>query len=337
MSSQVAQLYKYNPDTYSLEKNSEDYFAENFNPFEDMNSTYWLNFHSMKNKEAIVKLCNKLCIDKLLQEDLFAETKRTRLEEYADYVFFSIVSALPKEGLNNYDLQKERISFIIGDNYLISFQQKPSDHFPTVRERIEYKRGKVRYKGPDFLLFRMLESIIDNYTEVVEEISVNIETLDKIVLRNPKSEVLRRIEWEKRKLLDLRKIVFPMKELMGQLDRVENEMIIEDNIHYFRELKDTCFSLIDEIESQKQMLEGIANLYYAIQGQRMNEVMKVLTVTSAIFIPLTFIVGVYGMNFENMPELKSRNGYYLVWGVMILITLALVFIFWKRGWLKRND
>lgn len=335
--SEVAQLYKYNLDTFSLEKNSEDYFADNFNPFEDMNSTYWLNFHSMKNKEAIVKLCDKLCIDKLLQEDLFAETKRTRLEEYSDYVFFSIISALPKEGLNNFDLKKERISFIIGDNYLISFQEKPSDHFPTVRERIELKRGKIRYKGPDFLLFRMLEAIIDNYTEVVEEIAINIELLDKIVLRNPKSEVLRKVEWEKRKLLDLRKTLFPMKELMGQLDRVENEMIIEDNIHYFRELKDTCYSLIDEIESQKQMLDGVANLYYAIQGQRMNEIMKVLTVTSAIFIPLTFVVGVYGMNFEYMPELSSKYGYFIIWGVMILITAALVFTFWKRGWLKRND
>ncbi|AEA46040.1 magnesium/cobalt transporter CorA [Fluviicola taffensis] len=334
--SEVAQLYKYNFDAYSLEKNSEDYFADSFNPTEDMNSTYWLNFHSMKNKEAIIKLCDKLCIDKILQEDLFEPEKRTRLEEYSDYVYFSIVSALPKEGLNNFDLKKERISFIIGDNYLISFQEKPSDHFPTVRERIEYKRGKIRYKGPDFLLFRMLEAIIDNYSEVVEEIGVNIELLDKIVLRDPKSEVLRKVEWEKRKLLDLRKIVFPMKDLMGQLDRVENELIIEDNIHYFRELKDTCYGLIEEIEAKKQMLDGVANLYYAIQGQRMNEIMKVLTVTSAIFIPLTFVVGVYGMNFENMPELSSKYGYFIIWGVMILITAALVFIFWKRGWLKRN-
>lgn len=335
--SEAAQLYKYNRDDFSLEKNTEDYFAENFNPFEDMQSTYWLNFHSMKNKEAILKLCDKLCIDKMLQEDLFAEIKRTRLEEYSEYVFFSIISALPKEGVNHYDLKKERISFIIGDNYLISFQEKSSDHFPAVRERIEYKRGKVRFKGPDFLLFRMLEAIIDNYTEVVQEIAVNIEMLDKLVLRNPKSEVLRKVEWEKRKLLDLRKIVFPMKELMAQLDRVENELIIEDNIHYFRELKDTCYSLIDEIESQKQMLDGVANLYYAIQGQRMNEIMKVLTVTSAIFIPLTFVVGVYGMNFENMPELQSEYGYFIVWGFMILITAVLFFIFWKRGWLKRND
>lgn len=335
--SEVVQLYKYNLDAYSLEKNSEDYFAQNFNPFEDMNSTYWLNFHSMKNKEAIHKLCDKLCVDKILQEDLFAESKRTRLEEYSEYVFFSIVSALPKEGVNNYDLKKERISFIIGDNYLISFQEKQSDHFPTVRERIEYKRGKIRFKGPDFLLFRMLEAIIDNYSEVVEEIGGNIEMLDKLVLRNPKSEVLRKVEWEKRKLLDLRKIVFPMKELMGQLDRVENELIIEDNIHYFRELKDTCYSLIEEIEAKKQMLDGVANLYYAIQGQRMNEIMKVLTVTSAIFIPLTFVVGVYGMNFENMPELTWKYGYHLIWGIMIFISAVLIFIFWKRGWLKRNN
>ncbi len=335
--SETVQLYKYNLDAYSLEKNSEGYFAENFNPFEDMNSTYWLNFHSMKNREAIHKLCDKLCVDKILQEDLFDQNKRTRLEEYSEYVFFSIISALPKEGVNNYDLKKERISFIIGDNYLISFQEKQSDHFPTVRERIEYKRGKIRFKGPDFLLFRMLEAIIDNYSEVVEEIGGNIEMLDKLVLRNPKSEVLRKVEWEKRKLLDLRKIVFPMKELMGQLDRVENELIIEDNIHYFRELKDTCYGLIEEIEAKKQMLDGVANLYYAIQGQRMNEIMKVLTVTSAIFIPLTFVVGVYGMNFENMPELSWKYGYHLIWGIMIFVSIVLIFIFWKRGWLKRNN
>lgn len=335
--SELAQLYKYNPDSFSLEKNTEAYFAEKFNPFEDISSTYWLNFHSMKDRESIHQLCDKLCIDRLLQEDLFMQNKRARLEEYSEYVFFSIVSALPKEGPNTYDLKKERISFIIGDNYLISFQEKASDHFPNVRERIELKRGKLRFKGPDFLLFRMLEAIIDNYSEVVEEIGGNIERLDKLVLRNPKSEVLRQVEWEKRKLLDLRKIVFPMKDLMGQLDRVENELIIEDNIHYFRELKDICYGLIEEIEAKKQMLDGVANLYYAIQGQRMNEIMKVLTVTSAIFIPLTFVVGVYGMNFEHMPELSWDYGYYIVWGIMIFISVVLVFIFWKRGWLKRND
>lgn len=331
------QLYKYDAHFYSVEKNSEAHFVHSFNPQENTDFNYWLNFHSMKDKESIFALCDKLRIDKTLQESLFLRTKRVRIEEYADYVFFSIVSALPKDGSNGYELIKEQISFIIGDNYLISFQEKSSDHFPTVRDRIVKKRGRIRYKNTDYLLYCLLDAIIDNYLEVVDDISSQISNLDKLVLRNPKSEMLQKIEWEKRKLLDLRKIVFPMKELMGQLNRVENTLIIEDNIQYFNGLKDTCSNLIEEIEAQKQMLEGIANLYYAIQGQRMNQIMKVLTVTSAIFIPLTFIVGVYGMNFEFMPELKWKYGYFMVWGIMIALTAVLVFIFWKRGWLKRND
>lgn len=334
--SEVVQLYRYNPDKIEIQKNNEAYFIDQFKPSEDYSSTYWLNYHSIGEKENIVKLCNCIGIDPFLQEDIFTGTKRPRLEEYPDYIFFSIVSALPIEGVN-FQLKKERISFVVGDNYLISFQERQSDHFPTVRERLVNKRGKIRYSGPDILLFRMLEAIIDNYSEVIEEISKNIEFLDKLVLRNPKSEVLRSVEWEKRKLVDLRKIVFPMRELLLQFDRVENKFIVNENVHYFTELKDVCSSLIDEIEAQKQMLEGIANLYYAVQGQRMNEIMKVLTVISAIFIPLTFIVGVYGMNFENMPELKWKYGYFGALGLMASISGILVIVFWKRGWLRRKD
>lgn len=335
--SEVVQLYKYDAQFYSVEKNSEEYFVNTFNPEENSDLSYWLNFHSMKNKEAIYALCDKLTIDKTLQESLFLRSKRVRIEEYSDYVFFSIISALPKAGSSGFELIKEQISFIIGDNYLISFQEKSSDHFPTVRDRIIKKRGRIRYKSTDYLLYCLLDAIIDNYLEVIDEISNQIAYLDKLVLRNPKSEMFQKVEWEKRKLLDLRKIVFPMIELMGQLNRVENRLIINDNIQYFNGLKDTCTNLIEEIEAQKQMLDGISNLYYAIQGQRMNQIMKVLTVTSAVFIPLTFIVGVYGMNFENMPELKWKYGYFLIWGAMILLTGVLLFIFWKRGWLKRNE
>lgn len=334
--SEVVQLYRYNPEEIAVIENNEAYFAENFDPKADFSSTFWLNYHAISDRENIVKLCQKIGVDPLLQEDIFAGTKRPRLEEYPEYIFFSIVSALP---LDNPDslLKKERIGFVVGENYLISFQERQSDHFPSVRERIVNKRGKIRYSGPDILLFRMLEAIIDNYTEVIEEISKNSEYLDKIVLRNPASNVLRSVEWQKRKLIDLRKIVFPMRELLVQFDRVENKMIASENTHYFGELKDVCSSLIDEIEAQKQMLDGVANLYYAVQGQKMNEIMKVLTVVSAIFIPLTFIVGVYGMNFENMPELKMKNGYFIALGVMFSLSVLLVFVFWKRGWLRRND
>jgi magnesium transporter len=334
--SEVVQLYKYSPDTVEITKNSESFFCVNFKPHDDLNFTYWLNYHSIQDHDNIVSLCNALGVDPFLQEDIFKGTKRPRLEEYPHYVFFTIVSALPLEG-KTFSLKKERISFIMGQNFLVSFQERASDHFPSVRERIINKRGKIRNSGPDILLFRMLEAIIDNYSEVIEEIAKTTEFLDKSVLRNPKSELLRNVEWEKRKLVDLRKIVFPMRELLMQFDRIENKLIIHENVHYFAELKDVCSSLIDEMEAQKQMLEGIANLYYAIQGQRMNEIMKVLTVISAIFIPLTFIVGVYGMNFENMPELQWENGYFIALGLMAFIATILVFVFWKRGWLKRND
>lgn len=332
-----AQLYRYNDKEMTLVKEKEKFFADTFDPHQEMQYTEWLNFNSLKEKELIFQICERLKIDKLIQEDIFKGTKRPRLEEYPDYIFFSIISALPTSDKSSFELQKERISFIMGDNFLVSFQEKSSDHFPTVRERIENKRGKIRQKGPDFLLFRLLEAITDNYMEVVDMTIENIETLDKVVLRNPSSDFLRRVEWEKRKILELRKIVMPMKELLAQLDRVENKLIVEDNCQYFKELKDTCYSITSEIESQISMLEGISNLYHAIQGQKMNEIMKVLTVTSAIFIPLTFIVGVYGMNFENMPELKWKYGYFIVWGIMGTLGISLFFVFMKRGWLKRND
>lgn len=333
---EVAQLYSYNGDVVNLSKGDVKFFVKQFKPFQELNYTLWLNIHSLEDKDAIHELCNDLGIDNLIQEAIFCGTKRPRLEEYPDYAFFTIESALPTSG-EKYELKKERLSFIVGDNYLVSFQNGHSGHFPDVRDRIENKRGKIRFKGPDFLLYRLMEAINDNYIEVVEESAEAIVKLDKLVLKHATSDVLRKIEWEKRKLIDLRKTVQPMRDVLLQIERVENKLIIEENCQYFLELKDTCLTLLEEIDAQKQMLDGIANLYYAVQGQKMNEIMKVLTVTSAIFIPLTFIVGVYGMNFENMPELKWKYGYFIAIGIMLLLTVVLVFVFWKRGWLRRND
>jgi magnesium transporter len=331
----TAQLYSYNADVVDLVEKDVKYFVDHFDPMKNLNYTMWLNIHSLEDKESIHKLCDKLGIDTLIQEAIFCGTKRPRLEEYPDYAFFTIESALPTT-TEKFELKKERLSFIVGDNYLVSFQNTKSGHFPNVRDRIEHKRGKIRYKGPDFLLYRLMEAINDNYIEVVEDSSEAIVQLDKLVLKYPTSEVLRRIEWEKRKLIDLRKTVQPMRDVLLQIERVENKLIIEENSQYFLELKDTCLTLLEEIDAQKQMLDGIANLYYAVQGQKMNEIMKVLTVISAIFIPLTFIVGVYGMNFENMPELKWKYGYFFTIGFMVLLTAVLVFVFWKRGWLRRD-
>jgi magnesium transporter len=181
----------------------------------------------------------------------------------------------------------------------------------------------------------MLEAIIDNYFEVLEEISSQIEAIDaKLHLTQDKS-ILASIELEKRKLIELRKIAQPMRDVTNQLENSESPFIERSNHHYYHSLRSSCMSVLEEIDANKQILEGMANLYYAAQGQRMNEIMRVLTVVSAIFIPLTFIVGVYGMNFENMPELKYPYGYYSVIAFMFALAIGLVLLFIKRGWIKK--
>ena len=330
------QLYRYDQEFFLVTRNTPEFFATEFIEIaRDEDQVTWLNYHTISNREPIEKLCEHLHIERLSVEDIYTEKKRPKLEEYANYMFFSVRSALPAES-NIFVLQQEQISFILGKNYLISFQQKSSEHFTDVRDRIEKKRGKIRYKGADFLLFRMLDAIVDNYFEVLVDITDSIEKLEMKLIRVANSDTLKMIEFQKRKLIELRKIVLPLKDVAFQLEKTQSQFINSDNHPYFADLKENCLAVLEEIDANKQILEGMANLYYAIQGQRMNEIMKVLTVVSAIFIPLTFIVGVYGMNFKYMPELEYKYGYYTIVAIMFVISISLLLLFVKRGWLKKK-
>lgn len=331
------QLYKYNTAFYNFRKDSSEEFALNFTENElDDDHIAWLNFHGLDDFKSIEELCNKLEIDKLTIENIHLKTGRPKVEEYNKYMFFRVKSALPDENNSN-SLSQEQISFILGGTYLISFQEKAADHFTDVRDRITKARGKIRSKGTDFLLFRMLEAIIDNYFEVLESITEKINYIDERIHINNNREIFKEIENEKRKLIELRKIVLPMRDITAQLENSESIFLDKSNLRYFLSLKTYCTSALEEIDGNKQILEGISNLYYAIQGQRMNSIMKVLTIVSATFIPLTFIAGVYGMNFENMPEIKSKYGYAIVMGIMLIIGLSLLVFFIKRGWLKSDE
>ena len=333
---QHCQLYQFNKEFFLLKRESPVFFKEQFHQSElDDDYVSWLNFHGLKDKESIETLCRNLGIEKLNIENVYFPSRRQKVEEYSTYMFFSIKSALPSESYTKL-LNQETISFILGKNYLISFQEQSSDHFTDVRDRIENARGKIRTKHADFLLFRLLEAIIDNYFEVIETIADKITELDSVILTRNGQNILKEIEVEKRKLIELRKIAQPMRDITYQLQSADSNLIENSNKLYFRNLKDSCLTVLDEIDANKQILEGMANLYYAVQGQRMNEIMKVLTIVSSIFIPLTFIVGVYGMNFENMPELKYKYGYYTVVGVLLLVGILLLSYFIRRGWLKRD-
>jgi magnesium transporter len=331
------QLYKYNATFYTIKKENSEFFGSSFSENElDNDHVAWLNFHGLDDTKSIEELCHRLDIDKLTNENIHTSTRRPKIEEYPKYVFFQIKSALPTEKNDNL-LNQEQISFILGSNYLISFQEKAADHFSDIRDRIVKARGKIRSKGPDFLLFRMLEAIIDNYFEVLENITERIENIDERIHNTNNKTIFKEIELEKRKLIELRKIVQPTRDITLQIESSESIFLDKANFRYFSNLKSSCASALEEIDANKQILEGLTNLYYAVQGQRMNEIMKVLTIVSAIFIPLTFIVGVYGMNFENMPELKYQNGYFIIMACMLILGISLLAYFIKRGWLNRED
>jgi magnesium transporter len=329
------QLYKYNKSFYSFKRESSEFFAHNFTQNEiDSDHTAWLNYHGLSEKENIELLCDNLKIYHLCVESIFTETRRAKVEEYDNYMFFSIKSALTSDNEENL-LLSDQLTFVLSHDYLISFQEKPSDYFKHIRERIVKNKGVIRKKSTDFLLFRMLESIVDNYFNVIENISERINDIDNRLHQSDSKSVFKEIELEKRKLIELRKIVIPMRDITVQLENAETPFIHENNQHYFVNLKFLCESVLEEIDANKQILDGMANLYYAAQGQRMNEIMKILTVVSAIFIPLTFIAGVYGMNFTHMPELQYTYGYYVVMSGMFLMGISLLIFFWKRGWLKK--
>ena len=316
------QHYSYNNNEYDLEWGDSHYFSENFKIKE--NRINWLNFHNLSDRIFIEKLCYKHNIDKISISEIFLKNKDNKLEEYDKYISFSLNT---EDGSN--------INFIVGSDFLFTFQEKKSNIFEEVRDRITNKIGKIRSKGVDFLLFRLLHSIIDHYSVSMENISskiVNLENNMNYEFAN--NDLLKEIELYKRRIFEVKKRISPIKNIVAQIEKL-GFFIESDNIKHFNDLKHHTGDIISDIDDNKQILDGLVNLYYAVQGQKMNEIMKVLTIISTIFIPLTFIAGLYGMNFKFMPELESKWGYPTVIFLMFVITIFLIRWFKNKGWLKK--
>jgi magnesium transporter len=329
-----AQLYKYSQEFFAVQNEEVHQICSDFEPNAiDTDYVYWLNFHNLQDRQSLELLCQKLQLDKLSIESIFQPLRRSKVEEYSNYLFFQIHTLRNNSATA---AETEKLSFIVGKSFLLSFQEQQGQHFSDVRERIEKSKGKIRSQKSDFLLFRMLDALIDEIFVKTELVSDQIDMIDAGIHSNMKSHLLREIETQKRELIELRKLIQPIKDLLAGLENMDHPLIDPSNKHYFKNLRNSCTSLLEDVDAHKQILESLSNLYYAAQGQRMNEIMKVLTVVSSIFIPLTFIVGVYGMNFKYMPELEYPYGYYTVVLIMILIGAGLLSYFIKRGWLKRD-
>ncbi|NQU80144.1 MAG: magnesium/cobalt transporter CorA [Bacteroidetes bacterium] len=321
------QLFRYNQDGYVEKTNFSE---KEFKGFSDLTSQHWLNIHGIHDVEQVISICNKLDIHNLVIQDILDVNQRPKFQEYEDYCFFSIKSILPS---NNIEIESEQLSFILGKNFLVSFQERKMDYFEHVRHRMREKVGILRERGTDYLLFLLLESILDNYFKTVVNIEKQVEDFGVLDINtDPSPTILKTIELFKRQLHLIKRTITPIKEFVIKIEREQFNLIHQKQIKYFLELKDLCLTLLDSCDKIEVRLESNINLFFSVQGHRMNQVMKTLTVVATIFIPLTFIVGIYGMNFNNMPELTWRWGYLGIWFIIFIVFIGMIIYFKRKKW-----
>jgi len=301
--------------------------------FRESPSVTWINVDATHRVEIVQKLGDCFGIHPLIQEDILNTEQRPKLEDFGDYLYV-VLKMLSVNG-NGDGMLAEQVSLILGANFVISFQEegKEGDLFEVVRERLRSGKGKLRKMGADYLLYALLDAIVDGYFVILERLGERIEVLEEELLANPTQLTLQNIHTLKREMIFLRKSVWPLREVISGLQRGESQLISETTGPYLRDVYDHTIQVIDAVESFRDMLAGMLDIYLSSISNRLNEVMKVLTIIATIFIPLTFIVGVYGMNFKSMPELEWRWGYPAVWLVMFVMAGLMLVFFRRKRWL----
>jgi len=300
----------------------------------DYTKNNWLNVHGLNDIGLLKTIGEHFKLDDFLLADILNTTKRTKLEEQQDILFFNIKSLLPSEYSDN--ISVEQISFILKNGILFSFQEKRSDFFTHIRERLRTHAGIVRTKKVDYLLYLLLDAIIENFYITIEDEEEKIEELINLTKKGADPVILEKIENHRDNFNFLKRSIVPLRDSLYYLKTIKDDdtsnLIQKDTFNFFIRLHQKSLELLEQIESDMSSLESASNFYFSEQSRKMNEIMKTLTIISAIFIPLTFIVGVYGMNFENMPELKYKYGYHSVMIAMVFLVVALIIYFKKRRW-----
>lgn len=300
-------------------------------PFRDKPSVTWINIDGLHDLEIIEKIGAHFNLHPLNVEGIANTEQRPKSEDLVDYLFIVLKMLYLEEG--NDDVVAEQVSLVLGSNFVISFQERQGDVFEQIRDRIRNAKGRIRKMGSDYLGYSLIDAIVDNYFVVLEKLSGKVELLEEELLPNPKPETLPAIQGLKRALISLRKSVWPLREVISALERGESPLIKKTTRPYLRDVYDHTIQVIDTTEALRDMVAGILDIYLSGLSNRMNEVMKVLTIIATIFIPLTFIAGIYGMNFQYMPELKWRYSYAVVWIVMGIVGLSMLVYFRKKRWL----
>ncbi len=294
----------------------------------------WINVNGISNTKNLEELGECFHLHPLVLEDILNTEQRPKLDDYGDYLFIVLkMLHLEKE---QGEIVTEQISLILGNNYVISLQENDHDNFEIIRERLKGGKGRIRRSGADYLAYALLDLIVDQYFVILEDLGEVIEDLEEKVISKPSPLTLTQIHQMKQDMIMLRKSVWPLREVLSRLERSESPLIKEPTVLYFKDVYDHIIQIIDNIETFRDILSGMLDIYLSSVSNRLNEVMKVLTIIATIFIPLTFIAGVYGMNFKNMPELEWHWGYYMALGLMASVAGYMIIFFWRKGWIGKS-
>ncbi len=317
-------------DSDNINEKKTDNIEECF-IYKDSSSVTWIDIKGIHDVNITSKAGEHFGIHPLILEDILNTNQRPKAEIFDDhiYIVLKMLSFNVPEGL----VDSEQVSIIIGKNYVISFQEKEDDIFEPLRERIRKSKGRIRTAGADYLAYSILDVITDNYFLVLEKVGEQMEELEEQLLKGPKQETLNLLYILKRETMLLRKSVWPLRELSLKLERSESAIISEKTHPFLRDLYDHTIQVIDTVETYRELLAGLIELYMSSISNKMNEIMKVLTIIATIFIPLTFIAGVYGMNFHFMPELEWHWAYFAVLALMLVIGGGMLIFFRRKRWI----
>jgi magnesium transporter len=319
-------ILTYNKD--EIKKDSElnvDFFETR-----DMNKIYWVDILELKNTEGILQMCKNVGIHHLISSDILNKNQIVKIDNYDDCIF--IVLKLLAYDSTEENINAEHISILIKDNCVFTFQESGRDLFAPVREKILTGRENIRKLGVDYLCYELLDTVVDNYFNVIDMLGDEVDSIEEELIAKPEKSTLQRIYIIKRKLMVMRKSTYPLRELLGGLFSTDSGIVGGDVKIYFHAIYDHLIQIVDSIETYQDILSNMMDIYLSSISNKTNDTMKILTIFSSIFIPLTFLAGVYGMNFKNLPELDFRFGYTAFWGISIVIAVIMLMFFHRKKW-----
>jgi len=297
--------------------------------FKRKKSVTWINIDGVHRIDVIQKIGEHFELHPLMMEDILNTEQRPKIDNFGEHLFV-VLKMFSFNGAKN-EISSEQISLVLGPGYILSFQETIGDVFDAVRERI--RKGRFRKRGADYLLYALIDAIVDSYFSILEQLGEKIAKLEEELIDHPDPETVENIHVFRREMLFLRKSIWPLREVLGNLQRTESKLIQKSTLFYLRDVHDHAVQIIDTTETFRDMLSGMLDIYLSAMSNRMNEVMKVLTIIGTIFIPLTFVTGLYGMNFDFMPELQWKYGYVFAISVMMGIVLSMLYYFKRKGWI----